>query len=245
MRIIGLSLVVAAVACATPSFYVCPDPGPAQQCFLDFGQTVNFYIGTAQLLGPGGVLISTTTALTVDLPPGPDLASQIAADPTVPAYVAQNVTSLIGNTDLATLAAGYVNPDTSYPGLGALFTALALTVNPVTDPSASADLFSRLTSSQPMPFFFVSDTGNYLLPTNAQYFLPGSSTGPIQALGPYDLNGIHYYFEGLADVNFYERDLVLSTSPEPGSASLCFLAIVFASMCCGAKSSTKKKGITS
>lgn len=110
----------------------------------DMGSEIFVYYVSAQLFGPGDVLLSTTTALTVDLPPGPGVANQIATDPTAPAFVAANVASLIGNTDLAEQAALTLSPDTT--GLGELFTELGLTVNPVRNLNADQALVAALTT---------------------------------------------------------------------------------------------------
>jgi hypothetical protein len=210
-----------------------------RECTTDFGSDINIYYGTAQLFSPAHALLSTTTAITVDLAPGPNVANQIAADPTAPAFVAANITSLIGNTDMAVEASIALNPDTT--GLGNLFTELGLTVDPVINLNADQALVTALTT-QSVPFTVTGDTGfTYFTgpdPNGFQYLTASANIiaraggTPLQVgqgFGPYSLNGVSYDFIGVTDVNFVERDFQLtetSTAPEPGSWMLVATCIV-------------------
>ncbi len=212
-----------------------------KECTTGFGSEINIYYGTAQLFSPGHVLLSTTTAITADLAPGPNIANQIAADPTAPAFVAANIASLIGNTDMAVEASIALNPDTT--GLGAFFTELGLTVNPVINLNADQALVTALTT-QSVPFTITGDTGfTYFAgpdPDGFQYLTAsaniiarvGPDGSPLQVgegFGPYTLDGVSYDFIGVTDVNFFERDFQLtetSTAPEPGSWMLFATCIV-------------------
>ena len=205
-----------------------------QECTSVFTAGINIYFGTAQLFGPGNVLLSTTTAMTVDVPPGPNIAGQIAADSTMPFYIAAHIGDLIGNTDMAELVSADLPTDAT--GLAALFAALGLTVNPVSVPNPDLALVTALTT-QSVPFTVSGDTGFFLFGGGSLVFqyvtaspniiaALGSLGSPLMVgsgMGPFTLNGVSYDFEGVTNVNIWERDFQLTettTTPEPGSWTL-------------------------
>jgi hypothetical protein len=102
--------------------------------FIDLQMDV--FIGTATLSAPGGGVLSTKSAMTVDEFPSPDIATQMANDPLEPLYVRNHISDFIGNTDLGAV----VNP------LGISFA------------DAEQNLLNQLTN-QPQPFVVTGDTG--------------------------------------------------------------------------------------
>ena len=238
LRTFAARLLVFVAFLAEPAFggtytgcFVVPS---TKECTTVFSAGINVYFGTAQLFGPGNVLLSTTTAMTVDVPPGPNIAGQIAADSTIPSYVAAHIGSFIGHTDLAELAAFTLPGDIT--GLAALFTDLGLTVNPVSVPNPDLALVTALTT-QSVPFTVSGDTGFFLFGGGSLVFqyvtaspniiaALGSLGSPLMVgsgMGPFTLNGVSYDFEGVTNVNIWERDFQLTettTTPEPGSWTL-------------------------
>jgi hypothetical protein len=120
---------------------------------IDLPLQIDIFLGSASLFASGGALLPMTNAVTVDMFLGPNLAAQIANDPSEPTYVRSHIGDFIGNTDL-----------------GAVFTPQVI---PFDD--AEQNLLNLL-ETQPQPFAITGDTGLFAVsaPFTLQYI-----TGPF------------------------------------------------------------------
>jgi hypothetical protein len=188
---------------------------PAQADFnptFFFNESVDVVFGMAQLFSPSDVLLSTTTALAADgggFSAGTVLHSSTSSL-TMSSAQAAFLQSQVDQSIVQQIQADSTVPSRFSTGLQNLIDANGLGAP---DPFTTV---SNIVTNQPSNFALTSDTGFASFGTSLQFEY-------ILQVNDFPVSG--QAVDGIANVNFWERDLKYTETPEPGRAA--FIPILF------------------